>query len=495
MENTSLDDLIKHSRELRYKLLTDHLRPMYHFTALEGLAMPFDPNGCIFWKGKYHLFYIFQDPNLPNGGHCWGHASSIDLIHWTHYPTALAPLPGDLDQGIFSGNAFINKRGEATILYHGCGIGNCIATSSEYNLVNWKKLPENPIVPSPKEGDPDFGKYSSWDPHGWMEGDTYYAIFGGGTPTLFKSSDLINWKYLNPFIKTDNNWIDPDEDCSCPDFFRLGDKYMLLCISHKRGCRYYLGSFENETFYPESHARMNWAGGTCFAPESLVDDKGRRIFWAWILDRRPIEMQQAYGWSGVMTIPRILSLADDGTLKIEPVEELTELRQNHRKHENIKLPTNKELVMDNIHGDSLELIVEIQPEDAQEFGVIIRRSPDGAEQTVIAYNPKSKMLKIDFSKSSLNKDIKYWSLCMGGGENPQVQTQEAPFELKHGEMLKLHIFLDRSILEVFANGQQCITQQICPTRNDSLGVSLFSSGGSTSIKNLNAWDMAPSNQW
>jgi beta-fructofuranosidase len=491
MEN--INELINHSRELRAKLLSDPLRPTYHFVAPEGIAMPFDPNGCIYWKGKYHLMYIFQDLNLPNGGHCWGHVSSIDLLHWTHHPTALAPLPGDPDQGIFSGNAFVNKRGEATILYHGCGVGNCIATSSEDNLVNWKKLPENPIVPSPKEGEPDFGKYSSWDPHGWLEEDTYYAIFGGGTPTLFKSDDLINWKYLNPFIKTENVWIDPDEDCSCPDFFKLGDKYMLLCISHKRGCRYYLGRFENETFYPESHARMNWAGGTCFAPESLVDDKGRRIFWAWVLDRRPIETQRVYGWSGVMTLPRVLSLAEDGTLQIEPIEELARLRLNHRKYENIEISADKEIVIDDIRGDSLELIVEMELQNAHEFGVTVRRSPDGLEQTVISCDPESKLLKIDFSKSSLDTNIKYWTLCMGGGDNPQVQSQEAPFELQKGESLKLRIFLDRSILEVFANGRQCITQQIYPTRNDSLGVSLFSRGGSTNVKSINAWDMAPAN--
>jgi len=493
MEEMNMDELIKHSRELRAKFLEDAHRPIYHFVAPEGLAMPFDPNGCIYWKGKYHLLYIFQDPSLPQGGHCWGHVSSIDLVHWTHHPTALAPKPGDADVGIFSGNAFVNKQGEATILYHGCGVGNCIATSSEDDLVNWTKSPANPIVPNPKEGDPDFGKYRSWDPHGWLEGDTYYAIFGGSTATLFKSKDLIHWEYLHPFIKTDCEWIDSDEDCSCPDFFPLGDKYMLLCISHKRGCRYYLGRYENETFYPESHARMNWPGGTCFAPESLVDDKGRRIMWAWVLDRRPREMAQVSGWSGVMTLPRVLSLADDGTLRIEPVEELKRLRLNHRKRENIV--ADAEFVLDDVHGDSLELSVEMHPQDAREFGVIVRRSPDGSEQTVITCKPKAKLLKIDFSKSSLDKNIKHWTLCMGSGENPEVQAQEAPFELRRGEPLKLRIFLDKSILEVFANDRQCVTQRIYPTNRDSLGVALFSREGSTKVKTFDAWDMAPANPW
>lgn len=489
------DELIKHSRELRDKFLEDPHRPTYHFVVPEGLAMPFDPNGCIYWKGKYHLFYIFQDHSLPHGGHCWGHVSSIDLVHWTHHPTALAPQPDDPDYGTFSGNAFVNKQGEATILYHGCGVGNCIATSSDDDLIHWSKLASNPIVPNPKEGDQDFGRYSSWDPHGWLEGDTYYAIFGGSPATLFKSNDFEYWQYLHPFIESDRKWIDSDEDCSCPDFFKLGDKYMLLCISHKRGCRYYLGRYENEKFYPESHARMNWPGGTCFAPESLVDDKGRRIMWAWVLDRRPKEMSQSSGWSGVMTLPRMLSLHEDGTLQIEPVEELARLRLNHRRHENMELVADTEIVLDEVCGDSLELSVEILPWDGREFGVIVRRSTDGSEQTVIAYDAQSKRIKIDSSKSSLDKNIRYWTLCMGGGENPEVHVQEAPFELRTGEALKLRIFLDRSILEVFANDRQCVTQRIYPTRNDSLRVSLFSRGGNSKVKTFDAWDMVPANPW
>lgn len=511
MEVINMEELIKHARRLRAKFLTDRHRPGYHFVVPEGRAFPFDPNGCIYWKGRYHLFYIFQDSELPDGGHCWGHASSLDLVHWVHHPTALAPHPGDPDKGIWSGNAFVNKRGEATILYHGFGDGNCIATSSDDELTNWIKSPTNPIVPNPKEGDPDFGKYCSWDLHGWLEGDTYYAIFGtdpsfvarGGSssPALFSSDDLIHWKYLHPFIEieTDDVRIDADEDCSCPDFFKLGDKYMLLCISHKRGCRYYLGRYENQKFYAEHHARMNWPGGTCFAPETSLDNKNRRIFWAWVQDRRPQEMARESGWSGVMTLPRVLSLANNGTLCIEPAEELSTLRLNHRRGKDIYLATGTELMLPEVRGDSLELLVEMYPQDAQEFGVMVRCAPDGSEKTTIAYNPGQKLLKIDLRQSSLDQNIKYrWiaDVVRGDGdENPQVYAQEAPFELGHAEALKLQIFLDRSILEVFANDRQCMTQRIYPTRSDSLGVALFSRAGATKVKTFDAWDMARANPW
>ncbi len=93
------------TRSLREKLLGDPFRPGYHFVVPEGRCMPFDPNGAIFWKGRYHLFYIFQDQR----GHNWGHVSSTDLLHWRHHPTGLVA-------GMFSGNCFINNRGEATML-------------------------------------------------------------------------------------------------------------------------------------------------------------------------------------------------------------------------------------------------------------------------------------------------------------------------------------------------------------------------------------------
>jgi len=304
-------DLINAQRQLRERLLADPHRPTWHFVSPEGACMPFDPNGAIYWNGLYHLCYIFQDPALPNGGHCWGHASSHDLVHWRWHPPALVPAPGDVDRGIFSGNCFVNKEGAATMLYHGCEAGNCIATSVEPGLDHWTKLPSNPIVRIPANGSPEAKQYSSWDPHGWLEGDTYYAIFGGNPPSVFKAATLDRWSFVGKLLTQDLPEVDAFEDISCPDLFPLGDRHVLMCISHARGCRYYVGRWAKEQFHPELHRRMNWPGGTCFAPESLLDDRGRRIFWSWVLEQRPPD---ASAWSGTMTLPRVLSLAPDHTL-------------------------------------------------------------------------------------------------------------------------------------------------------------------------------------
>jgi hypothetical protein len=80
-------------------------------------------------------------------------------------------------------------------------------------------------------------------------------------------------------------------------------------------------------------------------------------------------------------------------------------------------------------------------------------------------------------------------------EKRSATEQVAPFELKPGEPLRLRVFLDRSVLEVYANERQCITQRIYPTRADSLGVTLITRGGSVKVKSLDTWDISPVNSW
>ena len=211
------------ARALREKLLGDPYRPGYHFVTPEGSCMPFDPNGAIYWKGKYHLFYIFQDKR----GHNWGHVSSTDLFHWRHHPTGLVT-------GMFSGNCFVNKDGRPTMCYHQVDQGNAMAVAIDDDLNDWKKLDSNPITPRTKPGDPFHDKYRSWDPYGWLEGDTYYAIFGGEHPGIVKAPTLGGeWKYVGDLMGNTVPGVSINEDVSCADFFKIGDRRMLLCISHR----------------------------------------------------------------------------------------------------------------------------------------------------------------------------------------------------------------------------------------------------------------------
>jgi beta-fructofuranosidase len=489
---------IQQARLLREAMLADPYRPKYHIVTPEGVYRPFDPNGAIFWKGRYHLMYIIQTEK----GHCWAHISSKDLVHWRHHPLALEP--GGIDTGIFSGGAFIDKNGIPTITYWGLGeeAGICLATSTDDELVTWSKLSENPVIHQSSLGialTTDGEPYGAADPSAiWVHNNRYYMLTGnllvmreygwnqkiaeyntGDTAYLLVSDDLVHWEYLHPFYQSDRKWTRDDEDNMCPDFFPLGDRHMLLFISHNLGCQYYIGRYADDRFYPETHGRMTWVDNTFFAPESLLDDQGRRIMWAWIKDGREPATCEASGWSGVMSLPRVLWLGEDKTLRMAPVEELSLLRYNPRKYAELMIEQDKELLLDDIKGTSFELKLKLASDRATQFGVKIACSPDGDEQTAIFYDRADKQLKIDTTCSSL-------------GEGPK-SVEAGPLELMPDELLELRIFVDGSVIEVFANDRQAVTRQIYPTRKDSLGVSLFSRGDAATVISLEAWDMAPAN--
>ncbi len=462
------------ARALRERLLSDPHRPGYHFVVPEGIAVPFDPNGAIYWKGRYHLFYIFQDKRSGlRREHHWGHVSSTDLFHWRHHPTGLI-------DGMFSGNCFINKDGRPTMCYHQVGEGNAMAVALDDDLNEWEKL--DIITPETQEGDEHHGKYRSWDPFGWVEDDNYYAIFGGEHPGVAKSPTLEGeWKFIGDLFAHGVEGVSLNEDVSCADLFELGGKHVLLGISHEIGCRYYIGEWKDEQFYPESHAQMSWGDNSFFAPESLVDDSGRRIMWAWILDGPGFELRMDHGWSGTMSLPRVLTLGDDGLLRMDVPEEIEALRYNAVKKENITISSGAEILLDGIGGNSLELILDMESAQATQFGVKVCVSPDGQEETVIYYDATEGKLKVDTRNS--------------GPEDTPKTVEAAPFELKDGERLKLRIFVDKSVVEVFANGRQAVMRRIYPSRADSVGVRLFSTGGDTNVHTLEAYNIAPSNPY
>jgi beta-fructofuranosidase len=494
-ENSLQPGDVEAGRRLRYHLLADPHRPTYHFVMPEGFAFPFDPNGAIHWRGRYHLFYIYRE----GSAHCYGHISSVDMVHWRQHPPALFPTANSPEKWIFSGNCLVNREGEATLFYHGYGAGNCVAVSSDELLEHWRKLKTNPVVANPTGSE----AYDSWDPYAWLDEGVYYAVFGGepagGLPavgalprrlpkpperpqkpaSLFKAADLDRWQYVGPFLHHDFPEVAADEDLSCPDFFPLGDKWVLLCISHSRGARYYIGTWRNDQFHPESHGRMSWVDNLFISPRSVLTPDGRRVMWAWIFDQRDEAAVQASGWSGEMSLPRELSLAADATLRIAPIAELEQLRYNPRSLVNIIVRAGEEFVPERMAGNAIELRIEIEPQGAARFGVKVCRSPAGEEETLISYDVKAGVLSVDTTRASV-------------GPGPR-NVEAAPFRLGADERLVLRVFVDRSVVEAFANERQAVVRRIYPFRPDSVGVSVFAEGGPVAVRRLDFWQMAPSN--
>ena len=162
------DETVRDYRKRREGWASDPYRPIYHMSSLYGMG---DANGLCEWQGRYHLFYQFGPPGA-NRVH-WGHCYSEDLVHWHDLPPALYP---DTELHCFSGQCLVEDE-RVIALYHGKMSGNSIATASDPLLLNWKKHPNNPVIPNVETNQYE-QPYNVFDPCIWKEEDGYYSISG-----------------------------------------------------------------------------------------------------------------------------------------------------------------------------------------------------------------------------------------------------------------------------------------------------------------------------
>ncbi|MCG2660064.1 MAG: glycoside hydrolase family 32 protein [Kiritimatiellae bacterium] len=505
-EQLKTDALMLRFAASRKQLSSDPYRPVYHYVNPEGNLN--DPNGLCYWQGRYHLFFQAYPPEDPRQH--WGHAVSDDLVHWQDLPLALYP---GIEEACWSGSTLVEEN-RVIAMYHGhCGTraGNMVAVSGDPLLLNWEKIPGNPVIPK-MNADETGRPYQVYDPCIWKEEDGYYALSGtywdgvirGNcrmVQHLFFSQDLTRWIYLGPFVEGDK-FTAPGEDGACPYFWPIGDKHILLFCSHQRGSQYLLGDYNkvHHRFRPFAHGRFNFgpiAPGGVQAPSATPDGKGG----VYVIHNINNGIQ-SQGWDQIMSLVRLLTLRDDNTLAIEPVPGIESLRFDHKHIGETSLPANRELVLEGIAGNAMELAVEIQPEDAREVSINVLRSPDSEEFTAIRFlrhggmpvSRKGRLdhqdaLVLDTSRSSLLPDGTYWPCYHSARKVAARPPEVAPFELEDSEPLKLRIFIDKSVVEVFANGRQCVALRIYPERKDSLGVSIRAQGKDALLRSLDVWQM------
>ena len=468
-------------------MISDRDRPTYHHVPREGLL--WDPCAAIFWRERYHLFYLHSswvEPGplrRPDGYmyKAWAHISSPDLVQWESHPHAI-------ERGQ-TGNMFLFNGTPTIIFPHPDGGGaSCFASNPDSDLVEWEFKPGDPVLRHPVQGP---GLYpDNNDVTAWQEGLWAYALTGsrdypgsGDTQHLFRSHDLAEWEYVDRFYESKRKWTGAKDDCSCPDFFRLGSKWMLLHFCHHvpSGSRYYLGRYENYRFSPETFDRINWPSGNVHAPRTMLDDRGRRILFANLNEGRRMDVCQASGWYGVMSLPVVISLAGDGnTVCYEPASELEALRRDPQEHVGITIGADTELPIPEIRGACLELEIEIESLGATAFGLKLRCAPDGSEETVVSLSLEPAAVEIDYQRASRRDDLAYAQ---------DLWVQSAPFDFEQENRANLRIFLDQSVIEVFAGNQRYIAQRIFPTHPEALGLTLFSRGGPAFVRYLRAWQM------
>ena len=493
----------------------DPHRPIYHYVNPENTLN--DPNGLCFWQGRWHLFYQGYPPEDPRVH--WGHAISDDLIHWRDLPYAIYPDP---EESCFSGSTFVEDD-RVIAMYHGTQVGNMVATSSDPLLLNWEKVTGQAVIPTlPQDGSPQ--EYTVFDPCIWKKGDYYYSLSCGMLPDgpggkrvavdfLFRSKDLATWEYLHPFTEDDRFTLVGD-DGACPYFWPIGDRWILPFFSHMSGGQYLLGDYdmERDKFVVTSAGLFNFGASTpsgVHAPSATPDGDGGVIIIHNMNPGYPSE-----GWNQIMSLPRRVTLAKhEDELKIEPAGDIESVRGTHTRIGETVLPANEEVVLDGVSGNAMELVLEIDAKDSPMVELNVLRSANREEYTRISFFkdrgfrihrglPKEGALlasglpavppfgsprPVPAMQSLVSLDTSYSSTLPDALSRP---PETAPIVLEDDEPLRLRVFIDKSIVEIFANDQQCIAARVYPGRDDSVGVSLRAQGSSALLKSLDAWQMS-----
>lgn len=487
----------------RTPLLQDRHRPQYH--ASPPAHWMNEPHAPIYFDGQYHLFYQ-HNPLGPFFYHIhWGHWVSKDLVHWRDLPVALAPEHDDLSpDGIWSGSATYDANGLPVLFFTAANDNlspnqSVALAQSTYlqdhnpDLVQWTKYSDSLMVQP--HGIGAFGDFR--DPFVWKEGDRWLALVGsgiedvGGVALAFSSEDMLNWTYKGIFYQADLQkypYLGPIWEL--PVFLPLGidqqgqHKHILLVSPVGEGADvevfYWIGQWDEQqmSFIPDQEEpQLIDVGDFHFTgPSGMIDPKtNRKIIFTIAQGDRTSELEYQAGWAHNAGLPLSIYLREDGRLGIEPIQELQSLRgKNHVSFQEKSLQEAIDLLK-HVRGDRLEIQVELQSRTAQNIGIKVRCTPDRAEETLLYYDKKADQLLVDRTKSTLNP------------QEVSTGIQGGTLDI-HDDSLKLHIYLDGSMIEVYANGLKSLTTRVYPSRADALEMELWSDG-ELEVISMEVWDM------
>ena len=488
---------------LRAALDDDHHRPTYHFSPPANWLN--DPNGLVHHDGVYHLFYQYNPAGPNHGTIHWGHATSEDLVHWRDEPIALSPDPAGPDRdGCWSGCAVVDD-GVPTLLYTGGRDREqlpCLATAATDDLTAWEKHADNPVIES-APAELEILSTEHWaaefrDHCVWREGGEWYHLIGsgvadvGGVALLYRGDRLDEWEYVGPLLV--GEWDGAGPVWECPELLDLGEK-RLLHVSNYSDVQYFLGTADltEPDFEIEERGLLDY--GDFYAPQTMVDAEGRRITWAWVPEARGVEAQWHAGWSGLLTLPRVIDLDDGGRLRQRPAPELRALRGEHvsatadlAAGDRASLP---------LSGNAYELDLTLRADPGATFELVLFESPARTERTVVRWTGDEVV--VDRSRSSHGHATEEGEQRMPLGSNGEREAVDGHAYVADGggefedwetgtRELSLRVFVDGSVLELFANESRCLTSRVYPTREDADGVALRARGGSVTVEG-DAWEL------
>lgn len=453
------------AQEVLYK---EPFRPQFHFSPKTNWIN--DPNGLLYYKGEYHMFYQHNPFGNVWGHMTWGHATSKDLIHWKHLPIA---IPEEKDTMIFSGTCVadihntsgLGRNGQIPLVAIYTGHIENVNQSQHlaYSLddgITWTKYNRNPIL--------DLKKKDFRDPKVFWHAPKKYWVMALMLPVehivqFYSSKNLFDWKLLSqfgPIGDTTGVW-------ECPDLTQVpvegmpGRKKWLLQMSMNASMQYFVGEFDGITFISENPADKIYRpdyGPDYYAAITFgqLPENHLPVSIGWVNNWNYANDIPTTPWKGAMSVPRTLSVKKinaEWVLIQKPVDKVNTLRQpvfsskNRIIEKYITLP---------VSSQQCEVDVLIQPSAGAITGIRIAKNGDNFLE--IGYDSEKKILYTDrknAGKQSFNKNYE------------KLSRYETPYAL-NGNKLRLQVFFDKSIAEVFVNGgERTFTIQLFPGDSDS----------------------------
>lgn len=440
-----------------------------------------DPNGLVYYNNQYHVFYQAYPYGTDNSlvKH-WGHMVSDNLVDWTYLPTALAPDQPYDKGGCFSGSA-IACENSLYLFYTGNVPENspkqlqCVAKSDDG--VNFVKSEKNPLF-GPPGSDEDFR-----DPYVWQHNGLFYCLVGTrqgakGCVRLYESKDLYNWNDRSVMFESDGSqgfmW-------ETPNLIRIGDTdILILSVIGRSGLPhstiYYTGTLNYETgkFVPNRCHTLD-EGSEFYAPQ-ILREENRNILIGWMDNWFNSSPSNKYGWACALSIPRELSLDNNGYLCMYPVKELNTYRQQVYCAYDFMLDSDSLNPLREVHAVAfdLEFEIDLAMSEGKQVAIGIRENELNGETTGIL---------IDFDRMTLTVD----KTCSGAGDQRIYTTAVKSRDISN--VLSVRILIDRSSLEIFLqNGSTCVTYRIYPSISSD-GMHIASTGKTIWFKNLTCYSM------
>ena len=431
-------------------------RPTFHMYSPIGWIN--DRNGFSSFNGKCHLFFQYHPYSTHWGPMHWGHYTTTDFIKWELEPCALAPDSEYDKDGCFSGTA-LEWNGQHVLMY--TGVKEVVDENGEKSTrqtqcialgdgVNYKKLDNNPVIEADKlpagSSLVDFR-----DPKIWKDENGFWSLVGSKNEdgssqlALFHSDNVIDWEFVKILDYCRNEY---GKMWECPDFFELDGKQVLIVSPQfmmADGKEFHSGN--NSAYFVGEYdaANVEWKreiphmidfGLDFYAPQTMLHEDGRRIMVGWLQNWDNYLLPDHYRWSGIMTVPREISLRD-GRMIQKPVRELEKYRKNKVAYSNYQLPSNKRVELEGLNGRCMDLSVNLSQAECKSFSIHLAASE--SYETVITYDKDRNTISVDRTRSGMFKDL----------------LSERSIKLEEDmENMHFRILMDKNSIELFVNDGQ-----------------------------------------